>query len=605
MEAKVYLKNALEALGSKKEIDFTSEGAVLEVREEVQACIQAQLSKDDKTKANVQKTLQYEQNMVYELTKIHGVNFEEQAWKDIVSELSQDTASAADVVAMGLLKGVGSQPGMDEKTAEELGLFWDKTLFAEYKQFLKSNNISEEQLGWEQYCARKNKRKIINALASRMGGDKNKAEQLLKEEIDMNHPLLQNPKNHKLVQIAKDNRTEKDGPFVFMDLFALMSKSITSAQIQVFYESRDLEQRDQNIGLASDTKLANVLGKSGKGATEEIIGKKLSNNIVPYEASTTSPSLPEHNWRGYQELAALIKQTVNNMYAGVQTTGFSERLMGKEALLSSPDVDTGLEWETDYKEMPKSFGESENAKTFYDEIQMRIMTDKVALIAAQTELEKECEKLGVVNISDLKKTDLKEKVEYMEYLENRIKTAVNVLNETEGLLNYQPEFQDNKKYFDSQKEKIADAMPEGFDDKVKNQIIEHNQLDYKNIGSISRYVGFAFEKFSDFSKCAEGSAEKDASYKMIAALFSVENKFKNNDITSEELESMLNSDKKGPFDPDIATQLVTDLENGKISTGTLRDTLHNAAARFMEEKHKVAVASYKLSEKTAEDLEKI
>jgi hypothetical protein len=507
--------------------------------------------------------------------------------EEIILKLTADTADATSMILEAACDGIWDK-NIDPKNALEAAA-----------QFIEINDTRDKMSSKERI------RKVFKEYFE------DKTDDILNATVDMNNPLL---RNSQIMGAYAEAKREKRAITV-LDLFDVLVEDITASQVKTFYATRAEEQALDGSKWADDpTKIANVIGTTGKKKTEEKIGA-VSARIQPVKSCGSGTiNLPEHNWRGYEKLNKRIEATVKSQYNEVQTVGFVMRMAanlfpGMPQLRENEDGSEKKAGGTQpyYRLVRADFDETlfagnDASKRFLEEAKLRMNTDKVQTLSYQAYLNKAYAANGN-NFNDPKLATATALNKYFAY---RQSVVIDIMQRAEADIKRDPSLGNNQAYFDRLRQDISElkfAECKGFD-KEKQQSVAallanpdpalQEQITTSAKRDVRTDLLWALDAFENYYNSKKSLSDKKVSYDMARALFDLDGrKFgKNgeNDITDEDIEELLTSpDKCGiSFNSDKIKELKAGLSSGgrgQVDGGKAYRKLVHVANGFLERKY--------------------
>ncbi len=533
---------------------------------------------------------------------------ERQQIKDASTTLfAEDTTETA---LGGIIKVTPGTKNLKQKeaeaTAEKLTAVLGDVVLDGYQEFLKAHpDLTPETFSPADYKEVKNQLNVAQAMIDLIGDEKT-AMQILNQPLTADSAAMHNAAlsgNYAAASQARQARGARgalagvtnDGQVRVLDLLMTVSQNITKVQVQAFCEQRATEQDkvgEQRLGLEDPTRLTNTFGHAGRETVENLIDGQITKKMVPATKVTDGASLPDHAWRGYTKLANLITQTVKRMYGAVQTGEFVSRLLSKKTA-SEGRGPKDLRWEIkDYAVMPDAYRDKQGnlnaAGEFFERTQARLMADKVKIEEYKLKVQ-----------AAPKDQDAAAQLQYYTYRARLAADALdNVAAATKGdkdLLNDQAYFQQ----LDNQIVMVASPDYPHTEQLLDNDAVAAMALQDENRTNEEYWVD-ALQTFKNHNDQAPATAENDASYRMLAEMFSLGNRY-GKDITKSDLANLMQNVANGPFNPKKVEQFIKGLtakpgSKYAITATDCRNGLHQAATAFLAKvKYQDAYANYELS----------
>ena len=596
-----------------------------QIRDSVKLAVGRQMQKDHQGEDIQSQELAYAFNAAKMLLRdnkiFDGVQIKTQKGKVLTNEelcdkvlnkLCVDFDNATDTLLAGVIAGIPERKGIKESQGEQLTAVLSDVVLDGYQAFLKEHpELNAETFSPADYKEVKNQLKIAQILVELLG-DEQKAMQLLNQPVTADSPAWHNAAlsdSYKAASAARQARGEagalagvsNDGQVRVLDLLMSMSKTVTKAQVTAFCEQRATEQNQvngQRMSVDDPARLVNVLGHEGRKAVEQTIDGHISNKLIPATKTPRGTPLPDHAWRGYTKMAALIKETVKHMYGAVQTGEFVERMLAKKNAPISHDHGRP-QWEIEkYATMPETYRDAQTGKLnaageLFERVQARLMSDKVKITEYQVKVQaKPKDQTAIAQLQYYQyrvmvandtlaqmaddtaaDPDLLQDQNYTQYLDNQILLLAN--------RNYDP--------------KKTQALNALLDVDVVSAIVEQDEK-----RTSEAYWVDALQTFKSHNDQAVDTAANDASYRMLAELFGLSDRY-GKDITKADLANLLQNVPNGPFNPKKVDQFIKGLTakpNAKdaLTAAECRQGLHDAATKFLEKvKYQDAYANYQLS----------
>ena len=616
MKVNAYVVNALKGLGLRD----VRTGQELEIQE-----IEQQLARNnfDVVRAGLREELLYQmrqdsqnqrvyqEKFKFDFTAVKQILLQNQIFRDphdcdrvlgTVAGASAD--NVVDVLLGGVVQGLPEQRGIKPEQAEQAADSITKIVEGDYRQFLAQRNLSEDKFSLSQYKAYQTKNLIIDQF-TKLVGNQAKAMQLLNHPIKSDDPILANNDSlrsaYETAQQQLNQETavlggQQHNQITMLDLLMGVSQASTRAQVMAYCENRAMEQR-QEFALDSPLQLGNVLGKSGRQAIEADIDGHISDKIMAVPHASDKVSLPEKKWRGYKVLAAKMELLLKKMHATIPAMIFVNRLLAKEQV-NGKAIDEKYRWQEwgEMQDMPANYrdaqGNLNQAGEYYNRAQARLIADRVRVIEYETKIK---------NDPKNKNPELRSK---LVYYQARVNATQHALAELKYNIENSNQVPDDA-FFRHLTTNIVylQGSELGQNQEFMQSPEIQQEIQKTRATNPAAQMTGALKTFANFEQSQDAN-EKQASYVMLSELFSIRDKFDAGNVTTADLDDLMNHIPNSPFNPKMVNALVDGLnkqpgEQGYISPADCLTKLNQASQKYLQEhKYRKTFYNHQLSEQS-------
>lgn len=378
-------------------------------------------------------------------------------------------------------EGVSNQNYLTPQEKKEIVTELDKIRTALYEEHVVRNEDGSPKMDFDQYTIERLRTDVIQSVFE-ICGDEEEVSRILNTKVDQE--MLTTLKANKSLKEFSDefchefsvlqSGESKDNLRVVDVLMAMKHRSI-GAHVVAYFQARSKEQQEiveQNphtTEINKFNKIGNLVGKlkeeKVKDNTETSVVKSLKKDVkkktkialvTSTDVGTALKEGKKGPWRGYKKLYDAVKGFMAKLYEPMMAIGFTQAMMKERNMWIDTETSNNQEnrqkisiqdWKIDIQPIPNEYFEQQDqsklnvAGEFYDRTKSRLLADKMILSAMCNDYQK-CKNDKLNNNQQTQETneedDKKEQEknensnqnnkEVIEYLEKRIKTAEDVLN---------------------------------------------------------------------------------------------------------------------------------------------------------------------------------